>query len=75
MKRRGKKNINLLSFREREREKERETGRQTEKEREISGEHDNISENLRIFVYILRGTQMSLTIVVLFEAEDASLIY
>ena len=75
MKRRGKKNINSLSFRETEKKSERRGEREREKEREISGEHDNISENLRIFVYILRGTQMSLTIVVLFEAEDASLIY
>ena len=34
------------------RETERETDRQTEEEKEISGEHDNISENLRIFNYI-----------------------
>ena len=50
MKRRGKEaNINLLSIREREKKSERRGEREREKEREISGEHDNISESLRIF--------------------------
>ena len=50
---------------------------ETEEGREISGEHDNISENLRILliICILHGIQMSLMIALLFEVEDALLIY
>ena len=33
--------------------KERNSARETEKETEISGEHDNISENLRVFYLFL----------------------
>ena len=63
--------IYIYIYREREREKETEEGR------EISGEHDNISENLRILliICILHGIQMSLMIALLFEVEDALLIY
>ena len=61
----------MYIYREREREGETEEGR------EISGEHDNISENLRILliICILHGIQMSLMIALLFEVEDALLIY
>ena len=38
-----KANLNLFSFRERH------TERETGEENKISGEHDNISENLRVF--------------------------
>ena len=33
--------------------KERNSARETEKETEISGEHNNISENLRVFYLFL----------------------
>ena len=44
----------------------------TEEGREISGEHDNISENLRILliICILHGIQMSLMIALLFEVDS-----
>ena len=44
----------------------------TKEGREISGEHDNISENLRILliICILHGIQMSLMIALLFEVDS-----
>ena len=44
---RKKANLRLFSFKEREKQSERQRERQEGKE--ISGEHDSISENLRIF--------------------------
>ena len=65
------KNARFSYFQSAEREREREREREKQIEREISGEHDNISKNLRI----LYDMQMSLTIVLFSETEDASLIY
>ena len=44
-----------MVFLERDRNSARDTGREreTEEETEISGEHDNISENLRVFCLFL----------------------
>ena len=60
----------MFSFRERH------TERETGEENKISGEHDNISENLRIinYLYIVLHANVSYDRAV-FETEDASLIY
>ena len=50
--------------------------RKTEKRTEISGRHNNISENLTIFNYLNVAWHANVSYDrVLFEAKDASLIY
>ena len=50
--------------------------RKTEKRIEISGRHNNISENLTIFNYLNVAWHANVSYDrVLFEAKDASLIY
>ena len=50
--------------------------RKTEKRTEISGKHNNISENLTIFNYLNVAWHANVSYDrVLFETKDASLIY